>query len=432
MNPSEAIPPGGVGPLSTRSGGSLGAAFSPCFSSPYFLAPVVLARARMNNREARRSGRAQRWLPIALVLALTALAPARVLAAASVPLYFHYHSGTLEAPSVLNNDHPLLSGAFVGVWWAGAEVAPGQFDWSTVERHVTESTASGRRVVLKVIPYNQEPLASSPTGDNTQTPVWIYGAGVPRITFSQGGPSGGTVSVPKVWHPRFYTHYGAFVGALARRFDGDPRIAAIQIGLGHNGNSNAQPSSDGARAFERAGWTLPGWERHMQRTIRLFKRHFRAQPLILPAVPAFLRSYDVIDHLDVGCRVARYAAERRVSILFSGMDPDEARFTANGVPAVLASLGALNPRPRISVGFTDDFPLWVGLDRSASCPGPTCGRDVEGFGQSLRLATEAWRRYASHFPHFFVFREPEATATNANRPEFNPPLYDAAVASLFR
>jgi len=359
--------------------------------------------------------------------------PALSLGADKVPVYFTYHGGAKgKSSSISNNDHPLLDGALIVIGWSQAEPRRGKFDWSLVERHVSEWNAGGKPVLFKVLPYNQDPIPGDRNGDNSQTPQWIYDAGVRRISFPGGGVAGRkTVSVPRVWDSAFYAIYEEYIEALAAKYDSDPRVTGVKIGIGHLGNLVAQPSKGGNTAFQQAGWTLPIWEEHTKRVIDIYVKHFKKKQLLIRVAGGFLKDFRVSNNLEVMHRILQYAAQRKVSILFGGLDANVDRFNRTGVRELVSYLGTLNPPSGFSIGFTDDWPLWVPPHRSSKCPGPTCGRDVRGFRNELQTAFDLWSSVNRKFPMFLVFHGPETSATNEKNPAFNKAVYDVAAAFLF-
>lgn len=377
------------------------------------------------------------WLDgiiILMLVVVTNMAP-DAFAEDKIPVYFNYHiSDHAIGPFTLHRNHPLIDAALIKVKWFHSEPARGRFDWSVIEQKVSQWTVGGKQVLIKVAPYDQDPIAGDPDGDNTETPQWVYDLGVPRITFKSGGVGKGRlVSVPKAWDPRFYEIYKECIKALAEKFDSDPRIAGIKIGIGHNGQLIAQPSKYGNTAFQQAGWTLPLWEQHTYRVIDIFVKHFKTKPVFLRFTQKFLRDFPVSDNLEVAQRIVRYAAEHNVSIMFGGLDPSGEEFKTSGVRELVSYLGTLRNLPSdFSIGFMDDWPLWVPPERSRKCPGPTCGRDIGGFEQALQYAFDVWDGIDRTYPIFFVFLEPEASATNPNSPKFNQDVYEVAVKSLLR
>ncbi|MFZ5830975.1 MAG: hypothetical protein ACOY3P_12850, partial [Planctomycetota bacterium] len=67
-------------------------------------------------------------------------------------------------------------------------------------------------------------------------PVWAYQKGVPKIQAEGSAP------YPVYWNPLYLSLWQKFVGALAQKFDGDPRIECIAVG-GHTTGTEPRLSS---------------------------------------------------------------------------------------------------------------------------------------------------------------------------------------------
>jgi hypothetical protein len=380
----------------------------------------------------QRTRSPHRAMAVVLTLVLLLLWPPPSPAAdGQILIYYNAHESKGAQSLTEQSRHPLLAGALIDVGWAETEPARGKFDWSSIEKKLSLWSAGGKPAILKIRPYNQNPIARDSNVDNNATPRWVYSAGVPRITFnSGGGGKGARVSVPKVWDPAFYGLYEEYVQALAAKFGSDARVSGIKIGVGHNGNSIAQGSRDGTVAFKRAGWTLPIWEEHTTRVIDMYVKHFGTKRLMLRFTQKFLRDSPVSANPAVARRLLQHAAERRVSLLFGGLSPKAGKFQKTGFPQLISYLATLKLPPEFAFGLTDDWPLWVPPARSSKCPSPSCGRDLQGLRTELRSALDLSSGIGKKIPMFFVFLEPETAATNPNDRQFDKAVYDMVVASL--
>ncbi|MBI2096987.1 MAG: peptidoglycan-binding protein, partial [Candidatus Sungbacteria bacterium] len=389
-----------------------------------------------------------------------------------IPIYFTYGiTDKDEGPYNLNNDNDLINSAFIEVKWWYTNPAEGVFDWTLIDNKVRDWTGSSdpnadtaKKVFIRVATYDQDPLSAAEcqsrgpncqVGDNSITPPWVYGKGVPRISFKCGGICGiqgvdALVSVPKVWDSRFYgsgSPYDAFLAALGNHYNNDKRIAGFIPGFGHLGTMNAQPAASGSIAFiENAGWTLPLWRDYINNVLSLSKRVF-SKSLIFRVGGKFLENYKgqsfkLEDHLDIAQQILQNAAQNDVSILFHGLTPNKDAYIGSAAPALVSFLGGLNIQsPLFKIGFDDDFPLWVPPDRQG-CPGATCGRDEVGFDKELSYAFETWDSIGRKYPMFMAFLQPETSTTNKNyspcapgEPHdtrcFRQSVYDVAAKWLF-
>ncbi|KKU52080.1 MAG: Ricin B lectin, partial [Parcubacteria group bacterium GW2011_GWA2_47_10] len=322
-----------------------------------------------------------------------------------IPLSFSYHiSDKLDkagGPFINQSNHPLLDSVIVNVKWALAEPARGTYDWSLLDKKITQWTGtSGKKVILKIAPYGADPAdgEEGDSDDNDTTPSWVYDTGVPRISFV--GSHARQVSLPKVWDPNFYPPYEEFIKALGERYNNDPRVAGFMVGIGHNGNVNAQGSKGGGLAFVAAGWTLPTWEKHISEVIRISQKHL-SKPLTMGSASAFLDKYRLENNPDAAKRVFGDAALKGISLIFGGMHPNLDNFNKSFVPELVRHLATLNPPASFTIGFHDDWPLWVPPHRSEKCPSPTCGRNVDGFDKEFQYVFDLWNSINRKYPIFF-------------------------------
>ena len=211
-----------------------------------------------------------------------------------IPIYYKYSiPENAKGPFIENNNNLLIDAAIINARWFLTNPEEGKYDWTILDKKISDWVDhSNKKVFIQISPYGQTPRTDSPTGDNDITPQWIYEKGVPRITFAGGGEArGAQVSVPKAWDPNFYPIYEDFIKALADKYDNDPRIIGYQIGFGHLGTMNAQPSKDGSQTFQANGWTLAIWRDHIKKIIEISQKHL-TKPLLIRTSTEFLRGYD--------------------------------------------------------------------------------------------------------------------------------------------
>ena len=347
-----------------------------------------------------------------------------------IPIYFTYAIGDNDVgPYTLDNNSSLSNTAIIQAKWALSNPSRGVYDWSTLDKKLSDWTAGnpGKKMIIRISPYTGDCERDTPFGDNDGTPKYIYDT-VPRITFDGGGVCKTKtdktllISVPKVWDPRFFPLHEEFLTALANRYNNDSRVAGFQIGFGHIGTWNAQPSSGGGTEFTNQGWTLAIWEKYTTDVINAYQRHF-TKPLMVRTARKFIAGQHcgplqrdpcgMSDNPDVAKRILGYAAQKGVNVFLSGLDPNPAQFQDALISELTTYLGNLSPQ--LPAGFTlvygDDFPLWVPPDRQ-DCPGSTCGRDEAGFDKELSYIFNAWESIGRKYPIAVNFLEPEMSTTN--------------------
>ncbi|MFZ5829484.1 MAG: beta-galactosidase [Planctomycetota bacterium] len=297
----------------------------------------------------------------ALALCLTTAAPG--LAAAQYGIYFDCHRPDPVSPPHI--DHPHVDGVLLRWGWADIEPKKGTYDFAPIERDIAPWVKAGKRVLIGL------PLAGQ---HNVDTPQWLYEE-IERINFVRSG-KGTHVSVPKYWDPSFVPRVAGMVRALGARYDKDPRIEAVMIGIGHIGFLTAAPNANGANAFLDAGWTPQRWKDYTAAMIALYREAFPSKPLFIRGADLVLRCPDPAavgfagsrkDFLEVGHEILLDAALRHgIGIGTNGLDADVAAFEATGIPSLYERLGpgALEGKYRLEIA--DDWPLWVNAKRRAA------------------------------------------------------------------
>lgn len=104
--------------------------------------------------------------------------------------------------------------------WANFEPKDNEFDFAKVESIINQKGSAGKHFVLRLY------CDWAPNDVNSNCPSWMYSqAGVKRI---QG--AGGTY-ITDYNDPNYVNQAVEAIQALARRYDGDPRVHAFQIGV---------------------------------------------------------------------------------------------------------------------------------------------------------------------------------------------------------
>ncbi|NUR70382.1 MAG: DUF4832 domain-containing protein [Hamadaea sp.] len=117
---------------------------------------------------------------------------------------------------------------------------PRHFDWTALERRLNDIAGRGHQAVFRF--YLDYP------GQPTGIPQYLLDQGLVTHAYDDFGNNGVSVS-PDYDDPRLVTALEEFIAAFGRRYDGDPRIGFITLGLiGFWGEWHTWPHD---------GWTLP-------------------------------------------------------------------------------------------------------------------------------------------------------------------------------
>ena len=137
--------------------------------------------------------------------------------------------------------------------WAWMEPDKGKFDWSIVDGTLKTARAHGQTAQLRFQPYTQRrddnPLLRAkrhPPGPAVNVPDWYWDTGAAWI---EQGPFGKNEVDSN--DPRYLEHFGDFIRAFAKRYDGHPDLECIDMayaGFWGEAGGNATPATAGKLA----------------------------------------------------------------------------------------------------------------------------------------------------------------------------------------
>jgi hypothetical protein len=156
----------------------------------------------------------------------------------------HFYSNFIEnygsklEPSDTLEDWPGLSVIYLRVPWAYLEPKEGEFNWALFDTPAQRWAAKGKRIAIRV--------SCSESWIRYATPKWVQDAGAKGIDFEFGkGPRpDGPLWDPDYLDPVFLEKLDHFLAAMARRYDGNPGVAFVDVGSfgmwgeGHTGFSS--------------------------------------------------------------------------------------------------------------------------------------------------------------------------------------------------
>jgi len=170
--------------------------------------------------------------------------------------------GSKLEPSDTLDDWPGLSVIYLRVPWAFLEPKEGEFNWSLFDTPAQRWIAKGKKIALRV--------TASESWMRYATPKWVQDAGAKGVEYewSKGPTPGGPLWDPDFLDPVFLAKLENFLAAMARRYDGNPNVAFIDVGSfgmwgeGHTGGSS--------RLSEEQ--TLAVCKRHIDLHLKHFKK----------------------------------------------------------------------------------------------------------------------------------------------------------------
>ncbi|NQV32083.1 MAG: DUF4832 domain-containing protein [Phycisphaeraceae bacterium] len=170
--------------------------------------------------------------------------------------------GSRLAPSDTLDDFPGLSTVYLRVPWAFLEPQEGQFNWALFDTPAQRWHDQGKQVAFRV--------TCSENWTAYATPEWVRKAGAKGCfyRFGHGPDPNATTWDPDFGDPIFMAKLEAFLTAMAARYDGNPRVAFMDIGTyGMWGEGHTHMSSQVPKDRE-----LAIVKQHIDLAVSLFPR----------------------------------------------------------------------------------------------------------------------------------------------------------------
>jgi len=199
------------------------------------------------------------------------------------------HNAAIQPATYTN---PAVDGIMIRTYWSKVQPAPDQFDWSFIDSQVQAASASGKKVILAVLP-------------GAFTPQWaLQGVQSAQFVVDYGFIQGQTVTLPAPWDATYLKRWFAFVQALGKRYDANPAVVDVPAtGPTSISEEMSLPNDPGALAqWKQLGYTLPKYEDAWQQTLAAYLAAFPTTQISLafyPGLPIPDRSAETATRVDV-------------------------------------------------------------------------------------------------------------------------------------
>jgi len=206
--------------------------------------------------------------------------------------------------------YPIVGGNYI-FYWDEIEPLQDEYRWDVIDRWLEGEAALGKPTGVSFSVYN-----GVCCGGNA-VPTWLFELDPETHVVCDEEWDDDWV-IPRYWDDTFLAHYADFVLDAAARYNGDPRIAWIGIGVGMYGET--WPAENGRAAdyrdcLQAAGLTSDRWVETVNRITDIYAHAFTDTPLLLQFAPAFMRH-------DERTRFTDHAAELGVGLKHNGLVPD--------------------------------------------------------------------------------------------------------------
>ncbi len=132
--------------------------------------------------------------------------------------------GSKLEPSDTLDDFPGLSTVYLRLPWSFLQPEEDRFDWSVVDTPAQRWISKGKKIAFRV--------SSSESWMRYATPKWVEEAGAKghNFTVGKGVDPDGPYWEPIYNDPVFLEKLDHFLAAFARRYDGNPNVAFVDVG----------------------------------------------------------------------------------------------------------------------------------------------------------------------------------------------------------
>jgi hypothetical protein len=199
-------------------------------------------------------------------------------------------------------------GSHENFFWDQLEPTEGVYRWEIIDNFLNTAIASGKQGAFGIITFNGRDSEGEDNDPPLRTPAWVFAAGAQKVQCEGRGseyPVGDPrhtapppFEIPAYWDSIYQAKYRDFIAAMASRFDGDPRIEFIQIGVGKYGET--QPCDDNKPGDYMdddcvlAAWksvypeaSKYSWAYTVVDIVDIYADNFRSTKLLLPNAPTF-------------------------------------------------------------------------------------------------------------------------------------------------
>jgi hypothetical protein len=324
------------------------------------------------------------------------------------------HYRTRVSNPTLNIENPYLAGVQFTFNWAEIEPEEGNFHWELIDSVIEPWAQRDKKVILSlrtVLKRGANPTQSS------ATPTWVYDAGADKIEFD------GT-NYPLYWDPVFLEKYERFISAVAKRYDNNPDIAFVEMGIGLFGTTKISHNHRLRKQYENHGYTEELWSQTILNIIDIYKKYFVEKNLVLTLSPFYgYKKFGHGDGSEIFLRsIAEYAAAHGVYLYNHSLSGTQ-RFANN---PFLPWYGEFHENTKIILG--PDNPVIKNQQKYGNIEDVT----DYAFGDLYVETDEGIKYIPKTYTSFLIFYPQDISATSPENPSFDKVHQDAIQKALKR
>lgn len=225
--------------------------------------------------------------------------------------------------------YPFLTGGHMKFHWADIELMDDYFDWSEVDDWLEGESSLGKPAAVGFTLYDGRCCGGM------LSPRWLLWQNEETVVRCDAM----YWPIPRYWHPQYLAEYKEYIHTFAQRYDGDPRIAWIELGTGIFGENKAADTSDWSCLLQ-AGLTEAVWEDYSRQVMDAFRSEFTRTPLLFQFAPLYVPETNSPRQRKV---LTDYAASLGIGLKHNGLQGDAESAVFNDPNKTYYKSGAWDP-----------------------------------------------------------------------------------------
>ena len=184
-----------------------------------------------------------------------------------------------DPPLVLSwAEHPHVTGTQLSYCWTQLEPDEGECRWDIIEKDMDLWANNGKKCWMEISTAGRW-WRNTPF--DPATPKWVFEKGAPFVKAPD------TATYPVFWDPRYLDKWGQFIHAMARKFDGDPRVEYVATGGYSNGTEPRLSAKEDDKLMDQ--WKRNGFDgmtangiyltQGIRPVLQLFRDAFKKTPV---------------------------------------------------------------------------------------------------------------------------------------------------------
>ncbi len=204
--------------------------------------------------------------------------------------------------------YPEVTGGNMTFNWGDIEISRDLYDWSAVDKWIEEESRLGKPVGIGFSLYDGRCCGGN------RMPRWLSWEDESTVVRCDAM----NWAIPRYWHPSVLAAYRGYIQAFAARYDGDPRLAWIEMGTGIFGESKPADTEDWA-CLQQAGLSEQLWIDTSKQIMDAFAAAFQQTPILYQFSPTYNpESYSIRQRREL----TDYAVSLGIGLKHNALSPD--------------------------------------------------------------------------------------------------------------